>query len=266
MRPDYKIHRAAAQSGDRLPLLRRCTKPAEALDIDREPGKPLLCRQIMLPGQDRRRDQDGHLLAVQNRLHRRPQRDLCLTKADVAAQKPVHRRGLLHILLDLGDTAQLIVRLHIGKVLLKLRLPGRIRRKGIARAAFALGVELDQLRRHILGRFFGFGLRLLPSVRAQLVQPHRAVFPGADVFGDQIQLRGRDIEHICPLVRDLDIILYHTVQLHLLHSLITANAVIGMDNEVARRQVRKRVQLLPVGRLDGCLWPPGRFLLQQLSF
>ena len=109
----------------------------------------------MLLGQNGRRDKNGRLLSVQNAFHDRPEGHLRLAEAHVAAEQPVHRDRPLHILLDLGRTAQLVVGLGIGEVLLELPLPARVRGKGIAGEALALGIQGDQLPRHLLRRAFG---------------------------------------------------------------------------------------------------------------
>ena len=55
----------------------------------------------MLVGQQCGGHQDGDLLAVLYGLERGADSDLGLAVADVAADHPVHRDGLLHIGLDL---------------------------------------------------------------------------------------------------------------------------------------------------------------------
>ena len=57
-------------------------------------------RRRVLLGEDRGRHQHQHLAAGRRHLERRPQRDLGLAEADVAAHQPVHRPVGLHVLLD----------------------------------------------------------------------------------------------------------------------------------------------------------------------
>ena len=57
---------------------------------------------VVLLGEDRRRHEDGDLLAVVDRLERGADGQLGLAVADVAADEAVHRPGLLHVALDLG--------------------------------------------------------------------------------------------------------------------------------------------------------------------
>lgn len=54
----------------------------------------------MLVGQDRGRNEHGHLLAVLHGLEGGPDGDFGLAEAHVAAHEPVHGHGLLHIALD----------------------------------------------------------------------------------------------------------------------------------------------------------------------
>ena len=94
---------------------------------DRELAHPLGERVEVLLGQQRRRHQHGHLLAVLHRLERRAHRDLGLAVADVAADQPVHRDGLLHVVLDLLDRGELVGRLGVREGVLQLALPRGVR-------------------------------------------------------------------------------------------------------------------------------------------
>lgn len=95
---------------------------------------------------------------------------------------------------------------------------------------------------------FAAGLCLLPLVTAELVELDDRVLAAANVFGDEIKLRRRDIQRVRALIGDLDIVLDNAVDADLLHADIAADAVVLMHDEVARRKVRKRAELLPVGR------------------
>ena len=77
--------------------------------------------------QHRGRHEDGDLLPVLHRLEGGAQRDLGLAVADVAADEPIHRPPAKHVGLDLGDGPLLVAGLGIGKGLLELALPGRVR-------------------------------------------------------------------------------------------------------------------------------------------
>lgn len=60
--------------------------------------------------------------------------------------------------------------------------------------------------------------------------------------------RRRDIQRVRALIGDLDIVLDDAVDADLLHADIAADAVVLMHDEVARRKVRKRAELLTIGR------------------
>ena len=98
VRADDDVGRAVGRpcSSVSLGLLRRL-EPGQLPDLDRELAHPLGERVEVLLGEQRRRHQHGHLLAVLHRLERRPHRDLGLAVADVAADQPVHRDRLLHV-------------------------------------------------------------------------------------------------------------------------------------------------------------------------
>jgi hypothetical protein len=99
----------------------------------------------MLLGQNRRRHQHHHLLALRRCLVRGAQRDLGLAVADVAADQPIHRTLGLHVGLDRFDRVDLIGGLAIGKRRLELDLPLAVGLEAMALSSLALGVEVEQL-------------------------------------------------------------------------------------------------------------------------
>ena len=150
----------------------------------------------MLLGQDRGGHQDGHLLAVQHSFHHRAQSHLCLTKAHIAAQQPVHGNGRFHVPLDLPNAPELVIGLRIGKVVLKFLLPGGVGGKRIAALTLPGGIELNERPGHIPGRLAGPGFGFLPCVRANFIQLHRSVLAAADVLADEVQLGSGDIQGV----------------------------------------------------------------------
>ena len=141
----------------------------------------------MLLGEDRRRHQQHHLLAVLHRLERGPQRDLGLAVADVAADQAVHRPRRLHVGLDELDRVALVGRLGVGERVLELPLPVAVDREGVALAALALGVEVEQLAGQLLGGAAGAGLDRVPAGATQLGQ-RRVAATAPDVAADLGQL------------------------------------------------------------------------------
>ena len=90
---DDEVDRARGQAGQRRRLLPRRDGPGEEPDGDGECGEALIEGPDVLVRQHGRRHEDGHLLAVLDRLEGRPQGDLGLAVADVADDEPVHRAG-----------------------------------------------------------------------------------------------------------------------------------------------------------------------------
>ncbi len=68
-------------------------EPGQLPDDDRELRHPLAEGLEVLVREQRRRDENGHLLAVLHGLERGAHGDLGLAVADVAADDPVHRDG-----------------------------------------------------------------------------------------------------------------------------------------------------------------------------
>ena len=199
---------------------------------------------VVLPRQDGSGHQHSALLAIQHALKDRPQGDLRFAKAHIAAQQPVHGGGLLHIVLDLLDAAQLIVGLLVFKALLKLGLPVAVRAKGKALYSAALGIQLDELRRHILHRFFDPLPGAVPFVAAQPVQLNGLLILAAHIFGHQVQLGDGDIQHIGAGIADLDIILGDAADFLLYDPLKNADAVRHMDHGHAGSQIGQLPQHL----------------------
>ena len=210
----------------------------------------------MLLGQHRGGHQDGGLLAVQHALHHRPEGHLRLAEAHVPAEEPVHGHGGLHIRLDLRRAAKLVVGLGIAEVFFKFRLPLAVRGEGVAREALPLGIEGDELFGHVLGGAFGPLPGLGPLRASHFGELHGLFFPGAGVFGHQIQLGGRHIQAVRPGVLDLHIVLFEAVHLHLHDAGEAADAVVLVDHIVPHGEIRVALDALAVG---GQLFP-GRLL------
>ena len=96
-------------------------------------GHPLAEAVEVLLGEDRRRHEHGHLVAVVDRLERGPHGDFGLAEADVAAEQPVHRPRPLHVGLDRVDRGELVGRFVIGKRRVELALPVAVGRERDAR-------------------------------------------------------------------------------------------------------------------------------------
>ena len=108
----------------------------------------------------------------------------------------------------------------------------------MAGQALALGIELDEAFGHVFGGLFGTAFGFFPFRAAQFRQALAAgVVAAADVFGDEVQLEGGDIENVCPGELELDVIPRGTVHGHLYHADEAADAVVVVDHEIAGGEV-----------------------------
>ena len=255
MRADHKIALAAAHIRERLTNLTLRAKAREHPDLDWEAVKPLHSRLIVLLGKHGRRHQNGRLPPVEHALHDRAQGDLRLAVAHVAAQEAVHGHGLFHVGLDLIDAPELVVRLRISEVLLKLRLPRTVGREGVPLRAAARGVERGELLGHAFCGRFGARFRARPLRAAHFGQLHGPIFARADVFAHEVELRRRDIERVRAGIADFDIVFHRTVDRHLHDARKAAYTVVFVHDKVADGEVGIRVDFLAVGLLF-VLCPP----------
>ena len=148
-------------------------EPGQLADHHRELRHPLAEGLDVLVGEQRRRHQNGHLLAVLHRLERGAHRDLGLAVADITADHPVHRHRLFHVRLYLVDRRELVGSLDVGERVLEFALPRRVRPEGVSLGRHARAVEPDELGGDLLDRLAGAALRLRPVGTAEPVQRRR---------------------------------------------------------------------------------------------
>ena len=96
------VNASVRQRLNDVPLFASGPEPAQNLDVDRICAHPLGEGHVMLLRQNRSRGKNRDLLAFHDCLERRPEGDLGLAVADVAADQPVHGAFVFHITLDLG--------------------------------------------------------------------------------------------------------------------------------------------------------------------
>ncbi len=142
---DHAVDLARAQPVDHLLGLGVGEEPGQHFDADRVPGEAIGERVAVLVGEQRRRGEDGDLLALLDRLERGPDRDLRLAETDVAAHQAVHRVRPLHVALHVVDRHPLVGRLDVRERLLHLVLPWRVGPERVADAVDPLLVEHDEL-------------------------------------------------------------------------------------------------------------------------
>jgi hypothetical protein len=99
--------------------------------------------------------------------------------ADIAAQQTVHRTAILQILANGGDGVELVGGFLEGKR--HLELPHRVAVLGHGRrhGELALGVEPQQLLRHVAHALLDARLGLVPGRAAQLIEARRHAFDAA---------------------------------------------------------------------------------------
>ena len=262
---DQKVDAPLLQAAEGLLHLGGRAEAGDHVDLHRVLGKALLGAQIVLPGQDGGGHQDSGLLPVQDAFHNGPEGHLGLAVAHISAQQPVHGPGLLHVPLDLGDAAELVVGLGVLELLLKLVHPGRVGGKGVARLALALGVELDEALGQVLDRLFRLAFGPLPVPAAQLGELALllGVLSAADVLVHQVQLGGRHVEDIPSGVGDLQIVLFNAVHRHLDHLQKAAHAVVLMDHQVPGGQVGIGFEFGAVGHRPARLFGGGALPLGE---
>ena len=120
---DHHIQLAAPQTFDDLLLLLGGAEAREQLDAHGIALKALCDGLVVLPRENGGRAEQSALLGIRDALERRPQRDLGLAEADVAAEQAVHRDAALHVALDLVDAGDLVGRFLVLERRLKVALP-----------------------------------------------------------------------------------------------------------------------------------------------
>ena len=237
VRADNEIALAALEIGERLLSLRARAEAAEHLDIHRVAEEALQRRLVMLLGEDGGGREEGRLSAVEHTLHRRAQGDLGLAVAHVAAEQAVHGSGAFHVGLYLADAAELVVGLLKAEALLKLVLPDAVGREGVALLSRARGIELYQPLRKLLCGGLRAGLYPRPVRAAHLGKAHTRALARADIFGNEIELRCRDIERVRARVAYLYIILLRAVHRHTHNAGEAAYAVVLVHHEIALGEI-----------------------------
>src|SRR3954470_8829985 len=236
VRSDEDVDRAVVERCDRRALLLRAAEAADVLDREGVVLEALGERAEVLLGEDRRRREDEHLLAVVRRLERGPERDLRLAVADIAADEAVHRLRALHVGLDLLDRLALVGRLLPGEGGLELSEPVGVLGERVAVAAAALGVEVEQLAGELLGGAARARLHRLPRLAAELAQ-RRVAAAGADVAADLRELVDRHEDAVGAGELQLEVVAGDAADRLRLEARELGDAVVLVDDDVAGPQV-----------------------------
>ena len=188
----------------------------------------------MLLGQEGGGHEHRDLLAVLHRLERGPDRHLGLAEADVATDQAIHRRGVFHVGLHVGDRRELVGRLLVGEAVLELLLPRRVGRERGAALLQALLVQDHQLLGDLGHRRPHLGLGALPGVAAEAAE---AGAVAAGVVADGVDLVGGDVEAIVALVLEQQVVAVDAADGPLHHAAVAGDAVLVVDDVVALLQV-----------------------------
>ena len=205
MGADQDVHAAVGEAGERLADLGRLAQPRDHLDLEGRVGEALAEGAEVLLGEDRRRHQHHHLLALGGRLVGGPQRDLRLPVADVPADQPVHRPLGLHVGLHGLDRVDLVGGLAVGERALELQLPLAVGLERVSLARLALGVEVQELAGEVAGRAARARLDRVPALRSE-GRELRGVAARADVAGDLRELVGGREDLVLAAVLELEVV------------------------------------------------------------
>ena len=237
MRADDDVDRAVGKPRLDLLHLGRRHKARGVRDLDRQAPEALLEGAVMLAGEKRRRHDDGDLLAGDRRREGRPQRDLGLAEADVAAHEPVHRPPDAKVLHDGVDRALLVLGLLIGEAGRELVVePFRGAEAG-GLAQDAGGGDLHQRARHLADALFHPRLAGLPGAAAEPVELDLGLL--RPVAGQELDVLDRQEQPVAAVVVDLEAVMRRARGLDRLQPLEAADAVVDVDDEVAGRQRRR---------------------------
>ena len=234
---------------------------AEARDVlerERIVGQALGERAVVLLGEDRRRRQHQHLLALGRRLEGGAQRHLGLAVADVAADQPVHRPRRLHVGLDQLDRLALVGGLGEREALLELPLPvaSRARRRG--RCAGGARRTGSAARRPAPARRGARAPSSSPSACRRACCSGGCSPPRADVARDLRELVGGHEDAVVALVFEVQVVARDARHGARLEAGEARDAVVLVHDDVAGAQIGERAQRAPAAAARAPCRPPGR--------
>ncbi len=263
---DQNVDLALAGLLQDLCLLFGAAETRQHLNAHRPVGKAVAEVIVVLLGQQGRRYQHSHLLVVLDREEGGAHRHFGFAEAHVAAHQTVHRQRLTHVAehgIDrLGLVRGSFEREAIAEQLVLLFIVF----KGITGLGRALGVDIQQLRRHVAHFLRRFLPRPRPGVTAELMQ-RRILLRAARVAADQMQGRHRDIKFGVVGIHQHQVLALDATGFEGGHSRVTAHAMLEMDNRLAGVQLRQVADQRV--RVDGAavvLTTARHALTQQIAF
>ena len=244
VRADDQVHFTCGQALHDLSLLFGGEEPGQDLDPNRIRGKPLREHQVVLLGEQCRRAENRHLLAVLNRLEGCPDRHFRLSEPNIPEYETVHGGGALHIGLDISDRFELVQCLFKRERGLQLALPWGVGLIGVTRGQRPLTMKL-----HHLCSNGGDGL----ADTSLLIRPVLATHPRnpwglpAGISLDGGELIHRHVELVSSGIGDDQVIALDSDHRPRDQSLESANAMLEMNDMIALGEI---LVLLPRRRRD----------------
>ena len=236
MGADHDLDRAVLQARPRLRRLLARHHPRQLTHLDRPAGEPFGEGLEVLTRQQGGRGHHGHLLPRHGHHESRPQRNLRLAEADVAADQAIHRHALAQVFQHVADGVQLVVGLFIREARAEFGEQTGRRGDGLRLAQRALGGQGDQPLGHGAQPLLGLGLARLPARAPQPIQ--LSPFGIRAVTGQKVDVLDRQIQFALPGVHQLQAVVRRLLDIQRLQALVTADAVIQVDDQIAGRQGR----------------------------
>jgi hypothetical protein len=234
----------------------------EAADPEREAVETLDEVRIMLTRKQRRRHHHRHLHPRHRRDEGGPQRHFRLAEADIAADQPVHRLARRQIAQHIVDRTILIVGFLIGEAIDEGGVAARIRLRHLARFQRALGGDGDEFARDLADALLHPRLARLPGDAAQPVEADALGF-GA-VAREDVDILDRHVKLVATGIAQRHAIMRRGADRDRGQPLISPDAMIGMDDEIARGK-RRQLGEEGIGRLAP-LRPADEAIAQHVLF
>src|SRR5579885_2775514 len=217
-------------------LLRGRAEAAEHLNARGKCREAALKGFKVLEGKNGGRSEKGDLFVVHDGLEGRAHGDFRFAVPYVAAKETVHGGVAFHVALNVGDGGVLVRGFLELEGVFKFALEVAVRRKSEARSGFAFGVKSEKLVSHILDGFAGASLACVPRGAAKAVKRGMSAFHDAVALNEVHALEGDVKAGVLGVVEEHEFPAM-AIGFNLAKALEAANAVINVDNEIARLEV-----------------------------
>ena len=212
--------------------VRRGNQTGSLTDPNRQPGEAFGEGFKVLTRKQRRRHDDGDLLAAHGHNERGAQSDFGLAETNIAADQPIHNAAGGEVVENSVDRCKLILGFLIGKAGAEFVIRAGLDFDRLGRGCLAGGSDLDELLGHIADTLLELGLLGLPSHPAKFVQ----LCPLRPVAGQKFDIFDRKVELVALGVFDFDAIMGCACRLDGLEPDEPANAVIDVNDKITSRK------------------------------